>query len=148
MSKEKLISHTYTEQTEPGSNDRGLASGRTPDEIIPAREVRLVDRHLDYHREHQLRRTARKQAGKMIQVYRQCELDKYRVEQTLKMHNDLVAKAARNMSDLCHFRDACLGDLHPDAAIRLERMVDRALEIQENLPEAGVMIFMRRNALG
>jgi hypothetical protein len=148
MSKENAISQTYTEQAELGSNGRGLASGRTPDEIIPAREVRLVDGHLDYHREHQLRRTARKQAGKMIQVYRQREIDGYRVEQALKMHNDLVAKAARNMSDLCHFRDARLRDLHPDAAVRLERMVDRALDIQENLPEAGVMIFMRRNALG
>ena len=148
MSKENMVSEIYSEQTEPGSNGRGLASGRTPDEIIPAREVRLVDRHLDYHREQQLRKTAPKQAGKMIQVYRQGETDGYRVQQALKMHNDLVANAARNMSDLCHFRDACLSDLHPDAAVRLERMVDRALEIQENLPEAGVMIFMRRNALG
>jgi hypothetical protein len=148
MSKENVVSRSCTTQAKPSSNGRGLAKGRKPNEIIPARELQLVDKHLDYHLEHYMRRTAQKQAEKMAQAYRQREIDSFRVEQALGMHNDLVAKAAKNMSELCHFRDACRDDLHPDAAIRLERMVDRALEIQEKLPEAGVMIFMRRNALG
>jgi hypothetical protein len=147
MSKEKVVSHTFTEQAEPGSNGRGLASGRSPDEIIPAREVQLVDKHLDLHLEHQMRKTARKQAEKMSQARRQSELDGFRAEQALWMYNDLLAKAARKMSDLCHFRDACLRDLHPDAAIRFERMADRALEIEEKLPEAGVMLLLSRYGL-
>jgi hypothetical protein len=106
-----------------------------------------VDKHLDFHLAHQMRRTARKQAVKMTEVRRQGELDGFRGEQALRMYNDLLAKAAKNMSDLCHFRDACLRDLHPDAAIRFEWMAGRALEIQEKIPEAVVMLFLSRYGL-
>jgi len=147
MSKKKALADTHRAQAKPGSNGRRLAKSRTRDEIIPAHEVQLVDKALDFFLDHQMRRTASDQAKMMTQVRRQAELDGFRGEQALWMYNDLLAKAAKNMSDLCDFRDASMDEIHPDAAVRFERMVDRALEIQEKLPEAGVMIFLRRCAL-
>ena len=147
MFKERVLIDTCPADDEPRSNGRGLASGRTPDEIIPAREIQLVDKHLDFYLDQEMSRSARKQAAKMTEVRRQAELDGFRGEQALRMHNDLLAKAAKNMSDLCHFRDACVRDLHPDAAIRFEEMAGRALEIESKLPHAVVMLFLCRYGL-
>ena len=95
-----------------------------------------------------MRRTAGKQARHIVQVHRQREVDAFRAEQAMKMFNDLMPKAAKYMNDLCHYRDSCSISIHPDAAIRIEQMVDRALEIQKMLPEAGVRLFLQRYALG
>jgi hypothetical protein len=147
MFKERVLTDTCPAEDEPGSNGRGLADGRTPGEIIPAREVQLVDKHLDFHREQQIRRTAPKQARKEIVVYRQREIDSFGVEQALGMYDDLVAKTIKHMEDLYQFRDACLATTHPDLAARIKLMVDTGLDILQELPEKGVKLFLRRCAL-
>lgn len=148
MSEKEYVFHTYTAQTEFGSDGRGLAGAPMPDEIIPTSDVEFVDKHLDFYLEHRMRKTAGKQADHMVQVYRQREIDAFRVAQAMKLYNDLAAEAAKYMNRLCRFRDSCSDSIHPDVTARLALMVDRGLGIQQRLPEAGVMLFLRRYALG
>lgn len=148
MSKDESIFRTYTAQTEPGSDGRGPAKVLTPDEIIPTSDVQLVDEHLGFYLAHRMRKTAGKQADHMVQVARQSQLDAFRAEQSMKMYNDLAAESAKYMNDLCCFRDSCADSIHPDAAARIAQVVDRGLEIQQKLPEAGVRLFLQRYALG
>ena len=134
--------------TGPRSNGREPCGSLTPDEIIPAGDPRLPDTDLDFYLEHRMRRTAGKQANHLVQVYRQREVDSFRVVQSMKLYNELAAEAAKYMNELCEFRDSCLENLHPDIQARMRQTVDRGLEIQQRLPEAGVMLFLRRYALG
>lgn len=151
MSKEEVFFYTPTAQVGPGSNGRGSARVVEPDEIIQPPKLAFLDeadRHLAFHLKHEMAKTAGKQAQHFVQARRQKEVDSFRVEQAMEMYNDLAANAAEHMDRLCRFRDSCQYNIHPDAAARIERVVERGMDIQEKLPVAGTTLYLRRYAYG
>ena len=118
-----------------------------PDEIISSKELLIEDDNLVWNVKHQLRKTAKKQAGHLVQVYRQSELDQARVEQAMRLRFRAVMAAAEWL-DLCYQLGESYARSRPDLAKRVWAMVEESADDLGQLPRAGMILFLRRYSLG
>ena len=141
----------FYKQQQDRSNGNRIFTGDEPlipDEIIPPDKYSFDDHHLDFHISHQMRKTSGKQAGLMVQVQRQAELDEFRARRAMQMKIQLDSDAIQYMNRICHFRDQCAISVHPQVLDRVNSMTERTLEIIEHLPLASTGNFLRRYSLG
>lgn len=141
----------FYKQQQDRSNGNRIFTGHEPlipDEIIPPDKYSFEDHHLDFHISHQMRKTAGKQAGLMVQVQRQAELDEFRAVRAMQMNIRLISEAIQYMDRICHFRDQCSVSVDPKILDRINSMTEHTLGILENLPVASTVNFLRRYSLG
>jgi hypothetical protein len=123
------------------------SQARMPDEVILPADEQYPDKNLDWQIKHKMRQTSGKQAGQLVQVRRQAELDIARVEQAAYLRVRAVEISAEYMDNVFTIGDSYARG-RPELAARVQAMVDEAADDLTRLPRAGFALFLRRYGFG